>query len=159
MNYKCALGKWAEDYAELYVQKMLHMRVIGRNIKNKYGELDIAAIEPVNYSYDDLGGKFKLENIIKQKQRAKLEDELVIIEVRCRSKGSWQRPLESVSDKKLRCLVRAGYAYAEKINWTGNRRIDLIGIEVPRLYGERPYCFDYVQDITAGIDEEKFLRF
>ena len=46
MNYAAALGKWAEDYAALYVQNMLHMRVIGRNIKNQYGELDITAIEP-----------------------------------------------------------------------------------------------------------------
>ena len=162
MNYAAALGKWAEDYAALYVQNMLHMRVIGRNIKNQYGELDITAIEPkeANYSYDDLGDGHSLENIIKQKQRAKLEDELVIIEVRCRSENSWQRPLESVGNKKLCCLVSASYAYAAKITWTGNWRIDLIGIEVPRRYGERPYCFDYVQDITAGIDiEEKFLKF
>ena len=161
MNYAAALGKWAEDYAALYVQNMLHMRVIGRNIKNQYGELDITAIEPkpeeANYSFDNSDGKFKLENIIKRKQRAKLEDELVIIEVKCRSENSWQRPLESIGNKKLCCLVRASYAYAAKITWTGNWRIDLIGIEIN---ADEIRCFDYVQDITAGIDiEEKFLKF
>ena len=158
MNYAAALCKWAEDYAALYVQNMLHMRVIGRNIKNQYGELDITAIEPkeVNYSNDDLGDVSSLENIIKQKQRAKLEDELVIIEVRCRSENSWQRPLESIGNKKLCCLVRASYAYAAKITWTGNWRIDLIGIEIN---ADEIRCFDYVQDIAAGIDEEKFLKF
>ena len=68
MDYKKALGKWAEDYAELYVINELKMRVIGRNIRNEYGELDIIAIEPKRENFIITGNEHKLENIIRQRQ-------------------------------------------------------------------------------------------
>ena len=83
----------------------------------------------------------------------------MIIEVRCRSEGGWEKPIESVGSKKLGCLIRAGMAYKDKITWPGNWRIDLIGIELPRRTGGKPFCFDYVEDIAAGVDIEKFIKF
>lgn len=137
MNYKEALGKWAEDYAALYAERNLGMRIIGRNIKNKYGELDITAIENNENKFN--------------KNNKKDDSELVIIEVRCRTENNVQSAVESVGLKKIKALIRAGTAYVEKINWNGFWRIDLIAVTVQREYTGRPFLIEYIPDITYGI--------
>ncbi len=141
MNYKHALGKWAEDYAALYAERNLGMRIIGRNIKNRYGELDITAIEE-HGEYKGESEKFKIKNDDK---------ELVIIEVRCRTENKVQSAVESVGLKKIKALIRAGTAYVNKINWTGFWRIDLIAVTVQREYNGKPFLIEYIPDITYGI--------
>lgn len=141
MNYKHALGQWAENYIEGYVRNELKMRVIGRNIKNKYGEIDIAAIETKEFN-----------NKINNKFNNKIDSELVIIEVRCRTENKVQSAVESVSAKKIRNLIRAGSAYIEDINWRGNWRIDLIALTIQRKTSDgRPFLIEYIPSINEGI--------
>ena len=117
-------GRRAEDYAARYVES-LGWRILGRNVSNRYGEIDIVAIDDA--------------------------DELVLIEVRFRSIGMIQSPLDSVGPKKLRTLVRAGHALTEKMGWTGFWRIDLIGITDEKQRGEQKPKLEHIRDITAGL--------
>jgi len=66
MNQAQELGRYAEDLAAKYLLS-IGWRILARNIKNKYGELDIIA--------DDSG-------------------ELVIVEVRCRTENNFQSALD-----------------------------------------------------------------
>ena len=115
-------GRRAEEYAARYVES-LGWSVLGRNITNRCGEIDIAAM--------DNGAR-----------------ELVIVEVRFRTVGEVQSPEDSVGPKKLRTLVRASRAYVDKTGWTGFWRIDLIGITAAR----GKWQVEHIRDITAGMD-------
>ena len=120
------LGRRAEDRAAEYVVS-LGWRVLGRNVRNRCGEIDIVAMDDGPH-------------------------ELVLVEVRCRTIGEVQSPLDSVGPKKLRTLVRAGRALVEKMNWTGFWRIDLIGVTAGRGPGEPGWRLEHVRDITGGMD-------
>ena len=122
-NRAAALGRQAEDYAARYAASR-GWRLLGRNIKNRYGELDIVAMDNE-------------------------ERELVVIEVRCRTLGEVQSPVDSVGPRKLRTLVRAGQAFVEKMHWTGFWRIDLIALTAGST--ESAWKLDHIRDITAGL--------
>lgn len=119
------LGRRAEDQAAAYLNS-LGWRVRGRNLSNRYGELDIVALDG---------------------------DELVVVEVRCRTVGVMQPPEATVGPRKLRTLVRAGRAMVEGTGWPGPWRIDLIAITVD-LRGTDPdaWRLSHIRDITAGMD-------
>ena len=83
MNTAHKLGLFAEDAAAEYLVS-IGWRVIARNVRNQYGELDIIALD------------------------AKTQpQELVIVEVRCRTLGKIQTPIETIGFRKLRTLLRA----------------------------------------------------
>ena len=128
MTRHLELGRRAEDRAEAYIRRSPGWKVLGRNLVNPYGELDIVAMD---------GG------------------ELVIVEVRCRTLGEVQSSLDSVGPRKLRHLVNAGRAHADRIGWTGPWRIDLIGFTVntaDRDAAEPEWCLEHVRDVTRGMD-------
>ena len=118
-----ALGRLAEEHAARYTAS-LGWRVLGRNIKNRYGELDIVAMD------DE-------------------EQELVVIEVRCRTLGEVQSPMDSVGPRKLRTLVKAGQAFVNKEHWMGFWRIDLIALTASSTGSE--WKLEHIRDITAGL--------
>lgn len=132
VEYAKDLGRRAEEYAARYVGS-LGWRVLGRNVTNRCGEIDIVAMDDGDH-------------------------ELVLVEVRCRTVGAVQSPLDSVGPKKLRALVRAGRTLVDKMGWTGFWRIDLIGITVPcggspaGPRGAEEWRVDHIRDITAGMD-------
>ena len=122
------LGRRAEDRAADHIEKSLGWKLLGRNIVNPYGELDIVAMDG---------------------------SELVIVEVRCRTLGEVQSSLDSVGPRKLRRLVDAGRAHADRIGWTGPWRIDLIGFTVntaDRDAAEPEWRLEHVRDVTRGMD-------
>ena len=128
MTRHLELGRRAEDRAEAYIRRSPGWKVLGRNLVNPYGELDIVAMD---------GG------------------ELVIVEVRCRTLGEVQSSLDSVGPRKLRHLINAGRAHADRIGWTGPWRIDLIGFTVntaDRDAAEPEWCLEHVRDVTRGMD-------
>ncbi|MFC2593999.1 MAG: YraN family protein [Fretibacterium sp.] len=125
MTRHLELGRCAEDRAEAYIRRSPGWKVLGRNLVNPYGELDIVALD---------GG------------------ELVIVEVRCRTLGEVQSPLDSVGPRKLRHLVNAGRAHADRMGWTGPWRIDLIAITVDRDAAESEWRLEHVRDVTRGLD-------
>lgn len=121
------LGRNAEERAEAHIRS-LGWKVLGRNLVNPYGELDIVAMDG---------------------------SELVIVEVRCRTLGKVQSSLDSVGPRKLRRLVDAGRAHADRIGWTGPWRIDLIGFTVntaDRDAAEPEWRLEHVRDVTRGMD-------
>ena len=123
MNDSYLLGQRAEDCAAEYLLS-LGWKILGRNVKNKYGELDITALD---------------------------DDELVIVEVRCRTLGETQGALESVGFRKLRTLIRSSSAYVDSIEWEGFWRIDVIGITVRGKNIYDNWELEHVRDVTAGM--------
>ena len=117
------LGQAAEDRAAEYLLS-LGWRVVDRNVKNKYGELDIVAIDT--------------------------DYELVIVEVRARTLGKMQNPLESIGPRKLRAMLRASMEYVEALEWVKFWRIDVVGITVNRK-APGDWELEHVKDITAGM--------
>ena len=117
------LGQAAEDRAAEYLLS-LGWRVVDRNVRNKYGELDIVAIDT--------------------------DYELVIVEVRARTLGQMQSPLDSIGSRKLRALLRASMEYVEALEWVKFWRIDVVGITVNRK-APGDWELEHVKDITAGM--------
>ncbi len=94
------LGRCGEDIAAEYILS-LGWKVLARNVRNQYGELDITAID---------------------------DSELVIVEVRARTVGKMQPPLTSIGPRKLRTLVKSSMEFVSEVEWDGFWRIDVIGI-------------------------------
>ena len=117
------LGQAAEDRAAEYLLS-LGWRIIARNVKNNYGELDIVALD----------GDY----------------ELVIVEVRARTLGQMQSPLDSIGTRKLRALLRASTQYVDSIEWAKFWRIDVVGITMNRK-APGDWELEHVKDITAGM--------
>lgn len=117
------LGRRAEDLALVYVENK-GWQVLDRNFTCRLGELDIVALNETG-------------------------TELVVIEVRCRTCGEMQSPMDSVGPKKLRSLVAAGRLYVQKQQWEGPWRIDLIGLTA---FGgdEKSWPLEHIEDITGG---------
>ena len=116
------LGQKAEDLAAEYVLS-LGWNIIARNVRNEYGELDIVAMDTC-------------------------EAELVIVEVRARTIGKMQSPVESVGRRKLRALVNASTYYVESLEWSGFWRIDLVGITVNSKKAPEDWELEHIRDIT-----------
>ena len=120
------LGRFAEDTAAEYLVS-IGWRVIARNVKNKYGELDIVALDANTRPI-----------------------ELVIVEVRGRTIGKLQAPLDTIGSRKLRTLLRASQEYIDNdLGWTSFWRIDVIGITVRDKYTLEISDFEHVKDITS----------
>ena len=132
MTHAQELGKLAEDIAAEYVLS-LGWTVLARNVKIPPGELDIVAA--------DLNSK---------------PQELIIIEVRCRTIGKIQPPLDSIGPRKLNALIKSSREFVDKIEWQNFWRIDIIGITVSGKENENKndYELQHIRDITAGMNVE-----
>ena len=120
------LGRFAEDTAAEYLVS-IGWKVIKRNVRNKYGELDIVALDANTRPI-----------------------ELVIVEVRGRTIGKLQAPLDTIGSRKLRTLLRASQEYIDNdLGWTSFWRIDVIGITVRDKYTLEISDFEHVKDITS----------
>ncbi len=122
------LGRLAEDIAAEYVLS-LGWQVLARNVKNQHGELDIIAAD-----------------LISKPQ------ELVIIEVRCRTIGKIQSPFDSIGPKKLNSLVKSSREFIDKIEWKNFWRIDIIGIIMKDKENKNDWELEHIRDITAGMN-------
>ena len=119
------LGLFAEDRAADYVLS-IGWKILARNVRNKYGELDIIAIDDSN--------------------------ELVVIEVRCRTLGKIQSPLDSIGPRKLNILVKSSRELVDELEWDGFWRIDLIGITLNEKQDLEDWKLTHIKDITSGMD-------
>jgi len=93
-------GKKGEEEAKEYLKRKGY-KVLKKNYKNKYGEIDI----------------------IVQKS-----DELVFVEVRSKTESDFGTPEETVKEKKKKKLKQNALAYTTFNNYEGFYRIDLICI-------------------------------
>lgn len=122
------LGKFAEDIAAEYVLS-LGWKILARNVKNQHGELDIIAAD------------------LKSKPQ-----ELVIIEVRCRTIGKIQSPFDSIGPKKLNALIKSSREFVDEIEWESFWRIDIIGITMNGKEIKNDWQLEHIRDITAGMN-------
>ena len=120
------LGRFAEDTAAEYLVS-IGWKIIKRNVRNKYGELDIVALDANTRPI-----------------------ELVIVEVRGRTIGKLQAPLDTIGSRKLRTLLRASQEYIDNdLGWSSFWRIDVIGITVRDKYTLEISDFEHVKNITG----------
>ncbi len=116
------LGRYAEDLAAKYLVS-IGWRVLARNVWNQYGELDIVAAD---YR----------------------EKDLVIVEVRCRTKNKIQDAIDSIDRRKMNALLRASNEYIDSIGWQGFWRIDLIAVTIDEKNSLENWELQHVKDIT-----------
>ena len=120
------LGQFAEDKAADYILS-LGWKILSRNVHNQYGEIDIIAVDNDN-------------------------KDLVIVEVRCRTLGKVQAPLESIGPKKLNSLVKASREFINSIDWPDFWRIDVIGITINNQSELQDWELEHFKNITEGMN-------
>ena len=125
MAHAQELGKLAEDIAAEYILN-LGWKILARNVRIQHGELDIIAIEK--------------------------SQELVIVEVRCRTIGKVQSPLDSIGPRKLNSLIKSSREFVDEIEWENFWRIDIIGITMNDPKNKISYDIQHIRDITAGMN-------
>lgn len=96
------LGRRGEEAAVEYLRKKGYS-ILARNWRNVHKELDIIAQE---------------------------DDELVIVEVKTRSRIDFGRPEEAVDSKKIRRLVKAANAYIQQYKVDHSVRFDILSLVV-----------------------------
>ena len=122
------LGRFSEDRAAEYLLS-LGWKILTRNVKIFHGELDIVAIDT------------KIN-----------PEELVIVEVRSRTIGKIQSPVDSVGSRKLNILVKSSREYVESIEWQKFWRIDIIGITLRSKNNFDDWELSHIKDITSGMN-------
>ena len=125
MNDAHRLGRLAEDLAAKYLVA-IGWKIVIRNVRDQYGELDIVAFDP-----------------------KESPQELVIVEVRCRTRNKVQDAYDSIDRRKMRALLRASEEYIDCIGWEGFWRIDLIAITVEPRGSLEDWSLEHVKNITA----------
>lgn len=100
MYNKQYVGTKGEDIACEYLQKN-GFQILERNYKTKYVEMDIVASKG---------------------------DELVFVEVRTRTGERFGSPEETIKKDKTKRLQRGAIGYAQRKNYKGQYRIDLVCI-------------------------------
>lgn len=96
-------GKQGEDIASDYLKKQGY-KIIERNFKKRYGEIDIVAID---------------------------KDVLVFVEVKTRSSNQFGSPLESITPWKLKSVIKtAQYYKLTHKNLPDSLRIDAVSIKL-----------------------------
>lgn len=119
------LGQYAEDLAAKYLVS-IGWKVLARNVRNSHGELDIVAFDT-----------------------KESPEELVIVEVRCRTRNKVQEAIDSLDRRKMRALVNASNEYVDDIGWEGFWRIDLIAVTIDTRGSLEDWTLEHVKDITS----------
>ena len=117
--HRQSLGKLGELVAARYLTRQGY-RLIERNFKARYGELDIICTK---------------------------DDTLVFVEVKTRIGEEFGKPEESVTPRKLREVVKTAQYYKllhEEL--PESMRIDVIGIQFDD--SDTPSYFNHIQNVT-----------
>lgn len=117
------LGKKGEDFAAQYLARHGY-RILERNFKKRYGELDIVALH-----------KTSRYNV------------LVFVEVKTRIGHEFGKPEESVTPRKLAEVVQTAQYYKMlHPELPISMRVDVIGIEFD--WDETLVYFNHIQNVT-----------
>ncbi len=119
------LGRYAEDMAAKYLVST-GWKVLARNVRINHGELDIVAFDT-----------------------KESPEELVIVEVRCRTRNKVQEAIESLDRRKMRALMNASNEYVDSLGWEGFWRIDLIAVTIDTRGSLEDWTLEHVKDITS----------
>jgi len=125
-GYNQILGKAGEDFACEYLKNKKY-KILERNYKNFYGEIDIIALYKKTY---------------------------VFIEVKTRFSGKYGRPYEAVNYYKQRRITNAAKAYlCKKGLYDQNARFDVI--EVYGAIADGVFELEEINHIENAIAEVK----
>lgn len=123
INHKQSLGKKGEDLAVAHLKDKGY-RLLERNFKKRYGELDIIALD-----------------------HQKSGTVLVFVEVKTRIGREFGKPEEAVTPWKLREVVQTAKFYKMlHPELPESMRIDVIGIELD--FDETLKYFNHIQNVT-----------
>ena len=114
-----SLGKLGEDLAAKYLEKQ-GFRIIGRNFRARYGEIDIIALE---------------------------KDVIVFVEVKTRIGEEFGKPEEAVTPWKLREVIKTAQYYAQTHQIPESMRIDVIGIGLDNE--NKVIYFNHLKSVTS----------
>lgn len=113
-----SIGRAGEDLAVTYLRKHGY-KILSRNFKARYGEIDIVAIH---------------------------SGTLVFVEVKTRADDSFGTPEEAVTPRKLREVIQTAQYFKSLHNGLPDlQRIDVIGI---RMTGNSVTSLNHVQNVT-----------
>jgi len=116
------LGRKGEEFACRYLEAQGY-RILARNHRTPYGELDIVAREG---------------------------ETLVFVEVRLRRPGLMGTPQESLRGAKRRRLIASAQHYLQETGWQGPWRIDLVAVHAD-AHG-RPAQVEHIPSAVEGED-------
>lgn len=102
MHQRQRLGRWGEEYVQHWLSHHGYI-VLEKNVRTAFGELDVVA---------------------------RLDDLLVIIEVKLRRTERFGSPEQAITPKKMRHLTQATEDYVHAIGWKDGYRIDLISLSL-----------------------------
>ena len=124
IGYKQSLGKYGEDAATEFLKKKKY-KIVERNFRNKFGEIDIIA----EYKKD-----------------------IIFIEVKTRLSKEYGEPYEAVNYYKQRKLINTAkaYLYSKKMFDT-NVRFDII--EVYGSISDGRFELDTINHIKSAIEQ------
>lgn len=101
-------------------------KILIRNVRDQYGELDIVAFDP-----------------------EEVPEELVIVEVRCRTRNKFQDAIDSIDGRKMNALLKASAEYVDCIGWEGFWRIDMIAVTIEFRGNLEDWTLEHVRNITG----------
>jgi len=121
-KYRQSFGKWGETIAENYLTAKGY-RILARNIRTPYGELDIVASKKMIIS----SGLVLERNTI-----------IVFVEVKTRSSDKYGLPEEAITWRKKEHLLSAAQFYLmENPDLAEDWRVDVISIQSSKT-GKQP---------------------
>ena len=123
-RYKQSLGKYGEDAAAEFLLKKKY-KILERNLKNRYGEIDIIA---------------------------KHKKDIVFIEVKTRLSNKYGAPYEAVNYYKQERITNAAKAYlSNKKLFDANVRFDIV--EVYGVISDGKFELDKINHIEYAIEQ------
>ena len=121
------VGRWGEDVAlEALSQKGL--RLVGRNVRTPYGEIDLILQDG---------------------------DEMVFVEVKARTTGSFGLPETAVNGRKQGRMVRSALHWLQNHpEWAGGWRVDVVAVcGKPGMAAAAEVTW-FPNAVQAGTDED-----
>lgn len=121
------VGRWGEDVAlEALSQKGL--RLVGRNVRTPYGEIDLILQDG---------------------------DEMVFVEVKARTTGSFGLPETAVDGRKQGRMVRSALHWLQNHpEWSGGWRVDVVAVcGKPGMAAAAEVTW-FSNAVQAGMDED-----
>lgn len=121
------VGRWGEDVAlEALSQKGL--RLVGRNVRTPYGEIDLILQDG---------------------------DEMVFVEVKARTTGSFGLPETAVDGRKQGRMVRSALHWLQNHpEWAGGWRVDVVAVSGKPEYTADAEVTWFPNAVQAGMDED-----
>jgi len=119
-KYRKSVGKFGEDLAAQYLAEAGY-EIVERNWYSKIGEIDIIAKLKVKGPRS----RFALQD----RQKPKVEEIVVFVEVKTKSGLELGSPAEMVSKKKQKKLIKTAKSYLQEKNFNNtNWRIDVVTV-------------------------------